>query len=494
MPRRLPSALQFRRILRFSLFCLALPCVYFGGSCAAFLLRYRAANASASLIHLPSTPSPDSATRLMVFAPHCDDETLGCAGRIEQTRAAGGKVRVGILTNGDGYPAAVARQLRCLRAGPREFEQFAALRQSESDQALDMLGVPAKDVLYFGYPDRGLLALWNDHWSADSPYVSPFTECAASPYARTFHPGSHYCGKDLVEDIKSALRAFRPTVVTVTHPAEDHTDHAAAAAFVSLALLELQADPHEAAWAVHTRLDYYLIHRGDWPAPAEARPHAPLLPPAAMERTDTHWSTLELSPEQMAHKAHGIELYPSQTTVMPAFMHSFVRNSELYGEIVHGTLLTVPDGTISLHAAASDWEAAPPVLLDPLRDNLLRDMQGGGDIGALTLCRDSQYLYLRLDTRQPISARFQYTLRLRLFGPAGETETHTITFNLRSDQPQRHKLRIASRDRMLEAAIPLEMLTKESPAKPPRLLAVSMETSLSGVEIDRTGVRILSLK
>ena len=74
---------------------------------------------------------------------------------------------------------------------------------------------------------------------------------------------------------RSALRACRPTLVTVTHPAEDHPDHAAAAAFVTRALQELQSDPQDRVWASKTQLRYYLIHRGDWPMPQGAHPSDP---------------------------------------------------------------------------------------------------------------------------------------------------------------------------------------------------------------------------
>src|SRR5262249_1892947 len=150
-----------------------------------------------------------------VFAPHCDDETLGSAGRIQQTLVAGGAVQTVILTNGDSFRTAVETQLRKLHIGPSDYIQFANLRQQESYRALAELGVAKENVLFLGYPDQGLNPLWNENWSREQPYTSPSTRCSASPYANTFHPASHYCGQDLVEDLKRALRAFRPTVVTV---------------------------------------------------------------------------------------------------------------------------------------------------------------------------------------------------------------------------------------------------------------------------------------
>lgn len=494
MPQRLRRSVTVHLILRFALLALLLPCVYWGGAGAAYFYRHRAVNAEADLKRLSPVTAPSASTRLMVFAPHCDDETLGCAGRIQQTLAAGGSVRTVILTNGDGYRVAVETHIRKLHVGPADYIQFAALRQQESYRALADLGVAKENVLFLGYPDQGLMPLWNDFWTPDRPFTSPTTRCAASPYADTFHPASRYCGQDVTADIKAALKAFRPTVVTVTHPAEDHPDHAATASFVTLALQELRSDPKERAWAEKTRLEYYLVHRGDWPLPQGENPDQPLLPPAEMMQSETRWETLPLTTAQTDRKTRSIALYPSQTALMPAFMASFARRSELYGEIAPVNLATVPTGTIHVDADPADWETLPPALLDPVRDNMLRDMQGGGDIRALYACRDRDCLYLRLDTRQPISSRIAYTLRLRALGPNGETGAKSLTLTVQGGSAvgnDHRDIRVAARGRQLEAAIPWSQLTQDLEGEPAALLAVSAETSLAGVNIDRTGSRLL---
>ena len=43
-------------------------------------------------------------TRLLVVAPHPDDETLGAGGLMERVHESGGRVNVVYLTDGDGYP------------------------------------------------------------------------------------------------------------------------------------------------------------------------------------------------------------------------------------------------------------------------------------------------------------------------------------------------------------------------------------------------------
>ena len=50
------------------------------------------------------------ATRLLVVAPHPDDEVLGAGGLMQRVKATGGAVRVVYLTDGDGYPEGVKEE------------------------------------------------------------------------------------------------------------------------------------------------------------------------------------------------------------------------------------------------------------------------------------------------------------------------------------------------------------------------------------------------
>ncbi len=489
-------------ILRVALFALALPCVYLGAASAAYYYNRRSATTGLDIARFSVMPTPQHSTRLMVFAPHCDDETLGCAGLMQQTLAAGGKVQIGMLTNGDAFRAAVECQTHKLRIEAADYIRFAALRQEESCRALEGLGVDRENVHFFGYPDRGLMPIWNEYWSPEKAFYSTYTRCDRSPYPNTYSPDTIYCGENVVRDIEKSLREFRPTLITVTHPAEDHPDHAAAAAFVTRALLELQADPQEAVWAKKTQLRYYLVHRGDWPSVSLSTANAPLLPPDEMAHTDTHWSLLPLTADQTVRKSGSVALYPSQTAMMGSFLNGFARRTELYGEITPVTLRTVPDDTMKVDADTREWRKLTPVLIDPVRDDVLRQMQGGGDISTLYACRDSNNLYVRLDCRQPLTRRITYTLHLRAFGVNGASAPEATVIAMpvgeRNDTTRassHHEIEypivIASSGRTLEAAIPLTRLSRLLPQSAIRSLSISAETSLSGIEIDKTGVRFL---
>jgi len=82
-------------------------------------------------------------TSLLVIVPHPDDECLGCGGLIARTRAAGGRVRLLFLTEGEnatGTPDASLGKVRC----------------KEAAQAAARLGVPDNDLHWLGLPDSRL--------------------------------------------------------------------------------------------------------------------------------------------------------------------------------------------------------------------------------------------------------------------------------------------------------------------------------------------------
>ena len=492
MPVRSRLWSVLRGLTRIALLASALLCVYFGAASAAFYYHQRERNTVQNLLRLPAAPPPDSTTRLLIFAPHCDDETLGNAGLIQRTLAAGGTVRVVILTNGDGFPAAAAREFRSLRLEPEDYLRFARLRQQESLAALQSLGVSANDVSFCGYPDRGLMPLWNDYWTPGRRYISPTTRRDHADDSPALRPTAAYCGQSLLADIKAAITAFRPTQITVTHPAEDHPDHAAAAAFVTLALQELQAEPNAKAWAAQTQIRYYLIHRGDWPVPP-APNHTDLLPPAAMTHLDTNWTTSPLTETQQARKAHSIALYPSQNAMMRPFLASFARSSEIFGDVPPAGLAVVPDGIMQGNEDAAVWEELAPVLLSPLSDNILREWQGGGDIRACYACRDSRHLYLRIDTRQDIGTVLRFAVRVRLIGAGGESDARALNLLLTPNNailPNGVREAVSGRSLFLEVPCGL-LLQGNTPS--PQTLAFSAATELAGVSIDQTGIRLLTM-
>lgn len=55
-------------------------------------------------------PLISAGTRLMIFSPHPNDESLGAGGLIQRVLNAGGRVKVVFMTNGDGFQEGVEKE------------------------------------------------------------------------------------------------------------------------------------------------------------------------------------------------------------------------------------------------------------------------------------------------------------------------------------------------------------------------------------------------
>ncbi len=75
--------------------------------------------------------SPIRSESIVVFAPHPDDEVIGCAGIIMQALARGAHVKVVDITSGDGFDAAAAgvTHKKMDEVGPDSGTLFAPLPQ-----------------------------------------------------------------------------------------------------------------------------------------------------------------------------------------------------------------------------------------------------------------------------------------------------------------------------------------------------------------------------
>jgi LmbE family N-acetylglucosaminyl deacetylase len=123
--------------------------------------------------------------RVLVLAPHPDDETFGCGGIIALHRTQGDPVRVVFLTDGAaGDPA-----------GHYPAERYVAIRQDEARRAGAVLG--AEDLVFWELPDGKLATV-----------------------------------PDLEDRVAAGIRACQPDVLYCPSSAEVHPDHWATGAAV----------------------------------------------------------------------------------------------------------------------------------------------------------------------------------------------------------------------------------------------------------------------
>lgn len=104
-------------------------------------LRLHLSRLLAALLRADSRPFPLRLGRVLVVAPHADDETLGCGGLIAACRRRGWPVTVVFVTDS---------------AGARASAEISQLRRSEALAALQVLGVTAGSVYFLNAPDGRL--------------------------------------------------------------------------------------------------------------------------------------------------------------------------------------------------------------------------------------------------------------------------------------------------------------------------------------------------
>ncbi|MFI5182439.1 MAG: PIG-L deacetylase family protein [Thermoanaerobaculia bacterium] len=138
---------------------------------------------------IPYTASSFSARRVLVLAPHPDDEVFGCGAALADLASRGAGIDVLVLTDGAGGEQSPAERVR-----------IADLRLRESGVALAILG--GGKLRSAGLPDRGL--------------------CGAEPALR--------------ETLGRTLEESAPDLVFAPSPVEIHPDHrAVACALVAVA-------------------------------------------------------------------------------------------------------------------------------------------------------------------------------------------------------------------------------------------------------------------
>ena len=151
-------------------------------------------------------PLISHATRLVVFSPHPDDESLGAGGLIQRVLKAGGKVKVIFITSGDGFPEGVEEEDHISNPTAKDYRKYGVERREEALKATATLGMKEHDVIFLGFPDAGLSYLRSKFLA--HPYKSPFTEENRPPISEDIIPHTDYTGQDLTREIERVILTF----------------------------------------------------------------------------------------------------------------------------------------------------------------------------------------------------------------------------------------------------------------------------------------------
>jgi LmbE family N-acetylglucosaminyl deacetylase len=269
--------------------------------------------------------------RLLIFAPHCDDEVIGPGGLIMYALKIGIPVKVVLITNGDNNLISTDIEFKTLYPSAKDFVKAGEARQQETIDALKSIGVDEKDIIFLGYPDRGIRELYLNYWSIDNPFKSKATKDSRAPYSLIYEPDVIYCGENLLKNIKEIITSFSPTIIIGPHMDDRHPDHKYGIYFILKALSDLYGQTYDNTKPV---LLTYLIHYPHFPYPRGLKPNNYLLVPFT-STFDMQWFKFMLSEDQKSSKEEAIRIYKTQLKVprLNKLMKSFIRENELFEKV-----------------------------------------------------------------------------------------------------------------------------------------------------------------
>ena len=129
------------------------------------------------------------AERILVIAPHMDDEVIGCGGTLRKQVLAGSQVAVVFLTDGCKGDAALRARTDLPAADRREQElRHSESRKEESRRAAEILGI--QELFFLDFPDSG--------FRTGPETLAPFLE---------------------------VIEAWKPGLIFLPFPADRHRDH-----------------------------------------------------------------------------------------------------------------------------------------------------------------------------------------------------------------------------------------------------------------------------
>jgi len=218
--------------------------------------------------------APVASDRVLVVAPHQDDEVIGAGDYIERSVSVGAKVEIVFATDGNKH-------------GKK------AERHDEAIAADAKLGILPNQIAFFDRPD-GQLTETNQY----SQFVAQLTD---------------------------AVKAFQPTIIVTTLPSDDHPDHAATGRAVEALT----------SGVTNAQKWYFLIHADRYPRPIGDKPDAYLLPPIDLV-AGYNWDVFSPTPAEQVQKRQAIDAYRSQLSltnpILRQLLQSFDRRNELFAQ------------------------------------------------------------------------------------------------------------------------------------------------------------------
>lgn len=264
--------------------------------------------------------------RVLILAPHPDDEVIGVGDVIQRAIKSGAKAKVVLFTNGDNNELSFIVYEKRLTFRKREFLHMGEVRRKETLAALSFLGISQDNIIFLGYPDFGTMEILTKYWATVKPFKTLFTRVNKVSYPEAMSMNAPFVGESILKDLKTIILDFKPTKIFVAHPADTNRDHRSLYLFLQVSLWDL------AGQIKPPQIFPYIIHIVGWPKPRGYHPDLELIPPKKLKDSEIAWQRLELTDEEIKKKHDAISFYKSQIEYNPRYLFTFARKNELFGD------------------------------------------------------------------------------------------------------------------------------------------------------------------
>ncbi|MEE0649275.1 discoidin domain-containing protein [[Clostridium] scindens] len=204
--------------------------------------------------------------KILVLAPHEDDEMLMAGGVMNRAAEVGDEVKVLLATNGDYNGKSTGKG-----------------RIVETINALEVIGVESEDIMFMGYADTGGLGgaqtyqdsflykmytaddtqVFKSRWGNEYTYGNPNAK-------QDYHyevTGEHalYTRKNFLNDLEYAISTYKPTDIYVPSRYDMHFDHAYFDLFAIEAIQNIQAEDPSYNPTLHESIIHSCAGDSNWP-------------------------------------------------------------------------------------------------------------------------------------------------------------------------------------------------------------------------------------
>jgi LmbE family N-acetylglucosaminyl deacetylase len=419
--------------------------------------------------------------RILILAPHPDDETIATGGVIQAAVRVGADVRVVLLTDGENNELSfIVYKKRPVLMG-KDILAMGETRYKETLAAVNALGLSSEKVIALGYPDFGTMEIMTKFWGVGTkqPFRGMLSRARYVPYQDTLSPKAPYIGESILSDLKQVILDFQPTKIFVSHPADTNRDHRALYLFLRIALWDVQG------LISPPQVYPYVIHVVGWPKPRGYHPEKALEVPSELADSEISWSTLTLDALAIGKKYLAVKQYVSQNEYASKYLPTFVRGNEIFGDYPDVPLIKQMVSEVA-------WQYIGKMGRDP-------DAQSGrsDQISSLAYARQGNNLLVKLTLKRPIEEKMGVSIFLlgyRPDMPFGEMPKLNLLVGIdgfhvkdRGKNVRSKEILFVSKEKELLFTVPLYLL-----GSPDRILSTA-RTSLYNMTLDETAWRVLLL-